>query len=186
MVQSMGFLLGALSLAHTIGSIAAPLFALAGPLWLSVAFFGYRFLDVDPLISATSSLTILGVLLHEVVVHVIPDVAEAASQATGISPTTGKWTLSLVFVAVVLRAHGRLRPWLDRRLFGPRVSVEEGLAQLIVEISRCQSAEELTELSAERMEALLRPESLVVYARAESAFAPVFARGRAVPPAIDS
>ena len=183
-VQITALLLGAEGLAYTIGGTIAPLAVLALPLGLLVAFFGYRFLDVDPLISATTSLTILGVLLHEVVVHVIPDVAEAASQATGISPAAGKWTLSLAFAAVVIRAHGRLRPWIDRRVFGPRVSVEEGLAQLIVELARCRSAQELTNLSAERLQTLLRPESLVVYARAESAFEPLFARGRAVPPAI--
>jgi class 3 adenylate cyclase len=168
-----------------LGNLAA-LTGLALPLGVLVAVIGYRFLDVDPLISATTSLTILGVLLHEVVVHVIPDVAEAASQATSVSPSTAKWTLSLAFAAVVIRAHGRLRPWIDRRVFGPRVSVEEGLAQLIVELAHCHSAQELTDLSAERLETLLHPESLVVYARAESAFEPVFARGRAVPPAIAS
>jgi class 3 adenylate cyclase len=179
------------SIALDVGNavLAMSLAALTGfalPLGVLVAVFGYRFLDVDPLISATTSLTVLGVLLHEVVVHVIPDVAESASHATGISPTTGKWTLSLAFVVVVIRAHGRLRPWIDRRLFGERISVEQGLAQLIVEIARSHSAQELTELTAQRLDALLRPESLVVYARAESAFEPVFARGRAVPPAIAS
>jgi class 3 adenylate cyclase len=151
-----------------------------------IAVLGYRLFDIDRLISATTSLTVLGVILHEVILHVIPDLAETASHATGVSGEASKWTLSVAFGAVVLGAHGRLRPWLDRRLFGPRVSVEEGLAQLIVELARCRSAQELTELSGERLDALLRPESLVFYARAESAFAPVFARGRAVPPAIDS
>jgi class 3 adenylate cyclase len=156
------------------------------PLGVLIAVFGYRFLDVDPLISATSSLTILGLIVHEGLLHVIPEVSETASHFAGVSPSTGKWTLSLAFAAVVFGAHGRLRPWIDRRVFGPRVSVEEGLAQLIVELAHCRTAQELTELSAERLETLLRPESLVFYARAESAFEPVYARGRAVPPAIAS
>ena len=183
--EAAAALLGREGLAARIDPIA-PLVAIAAPAGLLVAFFGYRFLDVDPLISATTSLTVLGVLLHEVVVHVIPEAAETVSHATGFSPTASKWTLSLAFVAVVLRAHGRLRPWIDRRLFGARVSVEGGLAQLIVELAGCRSAKELTELSAERLDALFKPESLVVYARAESAFEPVFARGRAVPAAIAS
>jgi class 3 adenylate cyclase len=156
------------------------------PLGVLIAVFGYRFLDVDPLISATTSLTILGLIVHEGLLHVIPEVSETASHVVGVSPSTGKWTLSLAFAAVVFGAHGRLRPWIDRRVFGPRVSVEEGLAKLIVELAHCRSAQELTDLSAERLEALLRPESLVVYGRAESVFAPVLAHGRAVPPAIAS
>ncbi|MFI5317660.1 MAG: adenylate/guanylate cyclase domain-containing protein [Myxococcota bacterium] len=164
-------------------------FALSGfaiPLGVLVAVFGYRFLDVDPLISATTSLTILGLIVHEGLLHVIPEVSETTSHIVGVSASASRWTLSLAFATVVFAAHGRLRPWLDRRLFGPRVSVEEGLAKLIVELPHCRSAQALTELSAERLEALFCPESLVVYARAESVFAPLVAHGRAVPPAIAS
>ena len=183
--------IGAVIMTH-LGGYSPALLALTNaaglaiPVGILIAVLGYRFLDIDRLISATTSLTILGVLLHEVILHVIPDVAEATSSVVGVSATTGKWALSLAFAAVVVRAHGRLRPWIDQRLFAQRISVEEGLAQLVVDLAGCRSARELTELSTERVAELLRPESLVVYARAESAFTPLFARGRAVPPALAS
>ncbi|HTO05966.1 MAG TPA: hypothetical protein VMR86_02835, partial [Myxococcota bacterium] len=158
--------------------------AVAPPLGVLIAVLGYRFLDIDRLISATTSLTILGVALHETIVHVIPDVAETANRWLGVSVSASKWGLSLAFAGFLVGAHGRLRPWIDRRLFPRRVSVEEGLAQLVVELAHCRSTQELTRLSAERVDELLHPESLVVYARAQSAFTPMFARGRAVPPAL--
>jgi class 3 adenylate cyclase/transposase len=149
-----------------------------------IAVLGYRFLDIDRVISATTSLTVLGVALHEAIVHVIPDVAQTANRWLGASVSASKWGLSLAFAGFLVGAHGRLRPWIDRRLFPRRVSVEEGLAQLVVELARCRSTQDLTQLSAERIDAVLQPESLVVYARAQSAFTPLFARGRAVPPAL--
>jgi class 3 adenylate cyclase len=173
----------------TIGPSASE-FALMGavdvapPLGVLIAVLGYRFLDIDRLISATTSLTILGVALHETIVHVIPDMAETANRWLGVSVSASKWGLSLAFAGFLVGAHGRLRPWIDRRLFPRRVSVEEGLAQLVVELARCPSTQDLTQLSAERVDELLHPESLVVYARAQSAFTPMFARGRAVPPAL--
>jgi class 3 adenylate cyclase len=181
-----GLAAASLGVGNAVLDYVVALSGFAIPLGVLVAVFGYRFLDVDPLISATTSLTVLGLIVHEGLLHVIPEVSETASHVVGVSASASKWTLSLAFAAVVFGAHGRLRPWIDRRVFGPRVSVEEGLAKLIVELAHCRSAQELTDLSAERLEALLRPESLVVYARAESVFAPVLAHGRAVPPAIAS
>ena len=97
------------------------------PIGLLVAIFGYRFLDIDRLISTTASYTILGVILLGVVLQVIPRVAEAGSSAVGVSPATGQWALSLGLVAIVVQSHRRIRPWLDRRMFAGRVAVEEGL-----------------------------------------------------------
>ena len=155
----------------------------AAPLGVLVAVLGYRFLDIDRVISATSSYTILGVILLAVALQLIPRVAEAASSSVGMAPATGQWALSLGFAALAVLGHRRLRPWLDQRLFAQRVAVEEGLARLAVEIGHCGSVQELTGLWGERIDGILRPDSVVVYAREQVAFTPVFARGRAVPPA---
>ena len=93
--------------------VVANLWALAGfalPLGVLVAVIGYRFLDVDPLISATTSLTVLGVILHEIVVHVIPDVAEDGESGDG-SPGHGRKVDALARVR-------RSRPRSARRACG--------------------------------------------------------------------
>ena len=157
--------------------------AMALPLGFLVAVLGYRFLDIDRLISATTSYTILGVILLGVALQVIPGVAKAAGPTLGVSAATGQWVLSIGFAAFVVQGHRWLRPWLDRRLFAERVAVEQGLAKLVADLGGCRSSQELTRLSGERLDALLRPDSLAVYAREGTAFTPVYARGRAVPPA---
>ena len=153
------------------------------PACILIAVLGYRFLDIDRLISATTSLTILGVLLLGVSLQLIPRAAEAASSLVGASPAAGQWALSLGFAAVAVQGHRWLRPRLDRWLFAERVAVEQQLAALVAQVAGCRTASELTALYVERIDAVLQPDSLVVYGRELDAFTPVFARGRAVPPA---
>ena len=175
-----------------LGGVSPALVALTNvagvvlPAGILIAVLGYRFLDIERLISATTSLTILGVLLLGVSLQLIPRAAEAASSLVGASPAAGQWALSLGFAAVAVQGHRWLRPWIDRRFFASRVEVEEGLAALVANLGGCSTAQEMTRLAAERIDTLLRPDSVVVYAREGTAFTPIFARGRAVPPAFAS
>ncbi len=153
------------------------------PVGILIAVLGYRFLDIERLISATTSLTILGVLLLGVSLQLIPRAAEAASALVGASPAAGQWALSLGFAAVAVQGHRWLRPRLDRWLFAERAAVEQGLGRLVDELARCTSAEEMMRRVGERIDALLRPESMVTYARDETAFTPVFVRAHAAPAA---
>jgi class 3 adenylate cyclase/glucose uptake protein GlcU len=153
------------------------------PVGVFVSLFGYRLVDVDPLITATASYTILGVALLGVAVGGIPRVAAAAGDLVGVGPSASQWVLSLGFAAAAVQGHRKLRPWLDRRLFAERVAVEQGLGRLVDELVRCGSAEELMRLVGGRIDALLRPESVVTYARNETAFTPVFVRAHAAPAA---
>ena len=153
------------------------------PAGFFVAVIGYHWLDIDRLISATASYTILGVVLLGFALQVIPRVAQAASAAVGVPPSTGQWVLTLLFAGTVVQGHRWLRPWLDRQMFAERVAVENGLARLVAELADCRSADELTRRSAEGIDRLLRPESIVVYAREGDAFVPVYARAQATPAA---
>jgi adenylate cyclase len=77
-----------------------------------------------------------------------------------------------------------LRPRLDHLLFADRDALERGIDGLLEELAHPARAPELVALAAERLDALLRPESLVLYAREGEAFEPVFARGALAPPAL--
>ena len=62
-----------------------------------------------------------------------------------------------------------------------------GFARLLDEIGSYASAEELMRLAGERVDALLEPESIAVYARADGAASlPCFTRGRAKPTSFEA
>jgi class 3 adenylate cyclase len=158
----------------------------AMPLGIFIAVLGYRLFDIDRLLSATASYTLLGIAVLAGALALTPLVATAASATLGIAPATSQWIVSLGLAAVAVPVHRRFRPWLDRRMFAERVAVEAGLERLIRELSSCADPRELSRRAGEGIESLLRPESIASYAREESAFTPVFARGPAVPPAFEA
>ena len=94
--------------------------------------------------------------------------------------------LSLALAAVVIPAHRRLRPQIERVFFKERYALDRGIAELLPTLSSCAETRELTERVGAGLQRLLRPEACVVYAGAEDSYAPVFVEGRAVPPAFEA
>jgi len=165
---------------------ALNLATVAIPLGIVIAVVGYRFLDIDRLISTTASYSLVGIALLGGAFVFIPKIARTVSEAMGVSPETGQWMLSLGLAGVLVPVHRALRPWIDRHLFAERYALTQSFERLLGELSSCTNAEELTKLSGARLDALLHPESIVIYARSGEAFTPIFARGRAAPPAFEA
>jgi class 3 adenylate cyclase len=161
-------------------------FLVAIPIGIVVSIVGYRWLDIDRLISATASYTILGVAALGSALAFVPRIARAVSEAAGIDPEQGQVALSIALAVVVVPAHRALRPWLDRKLFAERYALSQSFDRLLHELAACRNIEELTNLTGERVDALLRPEAIAIYARTGDAFEPLFVRGRAAPPAFES
>jgi S1-C subfamily serine protease len=153
------------------------------PIGFLVAILWYRFVDVDPLISSATSYSLLAVLVIAGILALIPRVAEAASGVIGIEHSSAQLILSVVLAALAIPIHRSLRARIDGVFFPERRSLEEGVERLLEELSTRRDPQELSALTGEQVEALLRPESTVMYARTGSGFEPVFVRGRAVPPA---
>jgi class 3 adenylate cyclase len=161
------------------------MFWFAIPLGIVVSVVGYHWLDVDRLISATASLTILGVALIGGAAVVVPRLAESASGAVGVDPEAGQVVFSMALAALGVPAYRSLRPWLDRRLFAAQHELGERFARLRADLSDCRGVEELATRAGEGIDELLHPDSIATYARAGEAFAPLFVRGRAAPPAFE-
>jgi class 3 adenylate cyclase len=155
------------------------------PIGILISVIGYRWLDVDRVISATAALTLLGVALVGGLALLVPRIATAASGAVGVDPQTGQVALSMALAALAVPGYRLLRPQLDRRLFASQHAVGERFADLRAELSRCNGVEELVRRAAEGIDALLHPESLATYGRAGDAFAPLYVRGRAAPLAFE-
>ena len=162
------------------------LFAMAVPLGTAVSVVGYRWLDIDRLISATAAATLLGVAALAGTLALAPRLARATATALGVDADTTQLALSMALAAVLVPAYRALRPWLDRRLFAEQHALGLGFERLRASLIGCGSLEELARRAGEGSDALLRPESVAIYARAGEAFTPLFVRGRAAPPAFES
>jgi len=156
------------------------------PLSLVISVVRFNLFDIDRLISAAASYNVVLVVLGAGALILVPRVAEAASGLLGIDPGTGQVALSLLLAGVVVPAHRRLRPQIDRLFFKARYDLDHGVADLLPALSECADARALTERLGVGLNRLLRPDGCVVYALVEESYVPVFAEGRAVPPAFEA
>jgi len=159
----------------------ALLAVIAIPICLLIAIVRYNLFDIDRLITAAASYTILSVVILSALLGFIPRAVHELQAVA--EPAVTQTLLSLVFVAIVLPAQRRVERVVQRWLFVERHALEEGARVLSEALGRCTEPGELLTVFGERLAALLRPESIVIYGRSGDAYAPVFQRGRAVPPA---
>jgi len=152
-------------------------------LGILVAIVWHHLWDIDRIISGTASYTIVGVLALTCLLTVVPRLAQATSSVVPVDPEVGETAFSILLAAVAVAANRKLRPWIDHVFFPERQALERGLGRLLQEFSACESPQKLFALAGERLDALLRPESCVLYVGEGRAYTPAFARGRAIPTA---
>jgi hypothetical protein len=153
---------------------------IAIPLGFLVAIAFYHWLDIDRLISATFSYSVLTTGGIAILLAVVPTAAAAASGAFGRRPEI---FLSVAVASLLVPADRFLRPRIDRLLFADRVAREHGLEVVLSEVAACHDTQTLTRLLVDRLDALLRPTSVALYARVGDLFMPLDVRGRTAPPA---
>lgn len=191
---ALGLVTGCAPLAIAFGLHAAGLgsafayraagFALTAiPLGLLVAVVWYDFLDIDRVISATASYTFVGVGAAAAALAGVPALGRSASAAFGVAPGVGEAVSALLFAALLVPAHRLLRPRIDRLLFAEHAALERGVGALLDDLAACEDVPALVATAGARIDALLQPESLVLYAREGDAFTPAFVRAQAAAPA---
>jgi class 3 adenylate cyclase len=166
-------------------SDVSEIFEVLIPVGVLIAIVRFNLFDIDRLISATAAYSVLIGLVLVGALTVVPAVAQAASDAVGIERWSGQLILSTALVSVALSARHGLRDRIDHLFFPERWALAEDTHQLLRELSRATTPRELLVRAGERLDALLRPEACVLYARMAEGYAPVHARGRAVPPQFD-
>jgi class 3 adenylate cyclase len=164
----------------------AGLLGLGIPIGGMVAVIGYRYLDVDRVISATASYTVVGLAALGAGLAAVPRLAHVAGPALSLDPAAAQWGLTMALAGAALGAHQLLRPRLDKRLFAERYARMQGFERLLTELGRATSVEEVARLSGEGLDALLEPASIAIYAREASSFTLVFVSGSGAPPAFDA
>jgi class 3 adenylate cyclase len=156
------------------------------PLSLLISVARFNLFDIDRVLSAAASYNIVLVVLGAGALVVVPRLAEAASGFLGIDPGTGQVALSLLLVGVVIPAHRRLRPQIDRVFFKDRFALDHGIAELLPSLSACEDTFALTQRAGEGINRLVKPETCVVYGTDGGPYAPIFVEGRAVPPVFET
>jgi hypothetical protein len=127
------------------GAVAlAELSLVAEPLGFLVAIFGYRFLDIDPLVSATASYSILSVGVLAGILVAVPPVAAAAGAAVGVNQTSAQVALSLALAGAAFSVDRSLRPRIERLFFPGRQALEQGIEALLTELSNLRDPRDIT------------------------------------------
>jgi len=153
------------------------------PIFLFIALVRFNLFDIDRLITATASFSILSILLLGGLLGLVPRLSAALEGA--VDPAVSQTLLAFALAALVLPAQRRLESRLSALLFPERSALEGEAQTLHRDLARCDKPEELLALLGSRLAALVRSECAVIYGRTGESFAPVFARGRAVAPAFD-
>ena len=157
---------------------------------IPVAFFiglgRDQMLDVDRLIGAATSYSLLLGIALTALLAATPAVSHAMAGALSIDPTASQTLFAVGLAALVVPLGRWLQPRIERLLFRERHALEVGVAVLRGDLARAEKPEEVLEHLGQRLAALLRPDGIAIYGRADHVFAPVFARGRAIAPAFDA
>ena len=158
--------------------------ALLIPVGFLVAIVRHNLLDIDRLISATASYSILSVLVVAGALTLVPRASRAASAALGVDPDAGQLVLSLVLAAIAVPLHRRLRPRIDRVFFAERAQIDRTARDLLGELATRDSAHALVECAGRGLARTFRPEACAMYVRGERAYLPVFVAGGSAAPAL--
>jgi class 3 adenylate cyclase len=153
------------------------------PLGVFVALARDHLLDVDRLLTATSTTSILAAIGLALVIALVPRTAALARDL--VDPSVSQPSLALLAAACLLAARRRMEPWVDRKLFPERGALESGAESLRRELASCEKPAELLVRLGEGLAKRLRLDNVLVYGHASGVFAPLFEAGGALAPAFD-
>ena len=160
--------------------------AMVCPLFLLIGIVHANLFDIDRLMSASTFYTVVGVVVGAVGLVLVPRIDALAAHAVDLPRWAVQALLALALASAIVPASRRLRPRVDRMFFPDRDRLARGIDRLLADISRCESPDELVRWVGEEIDALLRPQSCVIYARRGPAYSPVFVRGRTMPADVEA
>lgn len=144
---------------HDLAAIAMVLI----PLCLLIAITRFNLLDIDGLITSTVIYSILCVVMLAVVLAVVPLLAEAASRAFSLDRRLGTAVLSALTAVSLLALNRSFSPWVERRLFRERFTLESGVHGLLDVIGSVSDPRSILSLVGARLSDLFRSASCAVY-----------------------
>jgi MFS family permease len=156
------------------------------PVGFLIAVFGYRFLDVDPLISSATSYFVLGVAILVSIETLIPPVSEAAGTLVGVAPDNAELVLAIAIVFLAIPVHRFIRPRIERVFFPERPAFEDGIHQLLEEVSEIEDPEQMIEHVGSQLEVFLGTRTCIVYGMGQTGYDALVCLGPDNAPAISA
>jgi class 3 adenylate cyclase len=158
---------------HELAVIAEIMF----PLSVVVAIVRANLFDVDRLITATAVYSILSILLLASALFAVPVLTGMVSTAARLDPSIVQPLLSVGVAAGLVPGQRFLQPRIERVLFRERHALRAGVDTLLHELGEAADPDQLFTLVGQRLNALVRPKSCLIYAPLGEFFAPVFTSG---------
>ena len=113
-------------------------FMLLTPICIAIAIIRFNLFDIDRLISATATYSILLVFLAGGGGVFIPSLSQASSSAIGMPTTVGQILWAALFAVALSLFHRPLHSYIDRRFFPERYALQQGVKTLLREIPSCR------------------------------------------------
>jgi signal transduction histidine kinase len=157
------------------------------PAGIAISLLRYNLVDVDRLLVGTTAHSLTFAAASGGALALVPRVDAWLAASSGARPAYVDVALLIGFAAVAVALGRGLEPALSRFLFRARVQVRRDMQQVLRDLSACRSQEELLDLVARRLEAILRPESLRLHVADGRSLRPVPTVGAAhAGPALDA
>ncbi len=154
------------------------------PLFVAVAVWRHNLFDVERLISATLSYSVLVTCGVAIGLSVVPVLADAAENVLGLDAATSYGLLGLALASVVVPVGRRISGWLHAKFFPESGALASGVYEFLRELSRCDTFAELARVSGTHLSTVLRPRVCAIFARSDGKLVSAFVRGPAAPSAI--
>jgi len=187
---------GALVFGNLAFLISPPLLYLSGipmslafaavPIGFLIAVFGSRFLDADPLISSSTSYFLLGLALLVGIETLIPQIAGVASSLVGVTPGNTELALAIAMVFLAIPVHRSIRPRIERVFFPERPALEDGIHELLEEISEIADRDQMIEHVGSRLAAFLNTRTCIIFGMAGTGYEAQYCMGANEPPALSA
>lgn len=140
------------------------------PIGFLIAVFGYRFLDVDPLISSATSYFLLGIAIMVAIEVVIPQIAVFTGQLTGLATSTTELTLAIAVVFLAIPVHRFIEPRIERVFFPERPALEDGIHELLDEVSEIEERDRMIDHVCQRLAAFLTTRTCILFVKEHSVY----------------
>jgi signal transduction histidine kinase len=151
--------------AFALGSMATTLWMVG---WI-VAVIRFNVFDIDRLLGATATFSIVTIGGLAVLLAGVPWLADRGSELIGSDRQTARIGLAMLLAAALVPLSNRLRPRVDALLFPERIALQGGVRELLAELSRCRDPEAVFARTADGVIALLRPRASALYVRENGA-----------------
>jgi S1-C subfamily serine protease len=151
----------------------------AMPLGLLVATIRYDLFDIDRLISATASYSIVVIGFIASGLWLSRYVIDTVSSLFGTDPLFVQIGIYVALAAAFAPVSRWLKPLLDGVFFPERHALSTGIETLLTDLSKPERSEEALDRLGEGIANLVRPVSCTVYQLSDTHYSPVFSIGNA-------